>query len=163
MSSLLQGLEWVVLEDSRHWGLDARTIDLAFTVRFWTYHCIDVLYVPVLRPSILVDFSCAMANERTRMLTVQVLCAATAYLSKRQCESIHIFGFVGEKSNKKKCFQIPPLQKYKCEVQCTMLKILSVNKSVEQVRATPVSTFVIAYTCESLAFPTCTSPRFALS
>lgn len=33
VSALLQGLEWVMLDDVRHWGIDGRTIDLAFTVR----------------------------------------------------------------------------------------------------------------------------------
>lgn len=37
VSSLLQGLQWVVLEDTRHWGLDVKTIDLAFTVRLELY------------------------------------------------------------------------------------------------------------------------------
>lgn len=32
MAALLQGLEWVELDDVRHWGIDSRTIDLAFTV-----------------------------------------------------------------------------------------------------------------------------------
>ena len=33
VSGLLQGLEWVVLDDVSHWGIDSRTIDLAYTVR----------------------------------------------------------------------------------------------------------------------------------
>lgn len=33
VSGLLQGLEWVVLDDSRFWGVDGRTIDLANSVR----------------------------------------------------------------------------------------------------------------------------------
>lgn len=33
VSALLQGLEWVALDDVRHWGIDGRTIDLAFTVK----------------------------------------------------------------------------------------------------------------------------------
>lgn len=33
VAGMLQGLEWVTLEDSKHWGIDATTIDLAFTVR----------------------------------------------------------------------------------------------------------------------------------
>lgn len=33
VSGLLQGLEWVVHDDVSHWGIDSRTIDLAFTVR----------------------------------------------------------------------------------------------------------------------------------
>lgn len=32
VSGLLLGLQWVVLEDTRYWGVDVKTIDLAFTV-----------------------------------------------------------------------------------------------------------------------------------
>lgn len=37
VAGLLQKLEWVVLDDAKHWGVDSRTIDLAFTVRIKLY------------------------------------------------------------------------------------------------------------------------------
>ena len=33
IAGVLQGLEWVVLAESRNWGIDSTTIDLAYGVR----------------------------------------------------------------------------------------------------------------------------------